>query len=274
MTNKINEEKLDEIDKLIFSKTHVDSQISNLYLKTYLSSQGFEVSLEEVAQRRIKLEIMEGKREVIAMEPLTAISESPRILDKLLDASKSRGRVDQLIIHKLRKKPSISNSELRTYLVSHDVYISIDDVARKRTEIEREVKVQPIPIKRSSEVKTTAKLSLVGGFCNFLIGGFLLLLWTPLWSTLGMIPQPVRWIWLLLIYLGPILFTLGIAGFGIAYDFWNEKEWAWNLGLTHAIACIIVGILTLPIGSISVAIYGAILYYLAKPDVHWRFSGA
>lgn len=84
----------------------------------------------------------------------------------------------------------------------------------------------------------------------------------------------IKPIFLLLGAVGGILLILGILGFGVAYDFWNGKEGAWNLGLIHAIACIIVGIFTLPIGSISIANYGVILYYLAKPDVRWRFSGA
>ena len=79
--------------------------------------------------------------------------------------------------------------------------------------------------------------------------------------------------------IGLVALVMGILYFALAYGFWNLKPWAWTLGIALAAISIVLAVLgilgdssTLISQIISIAISGAIIYYLWQPHVKAAFG--
>jgi len=85
----------------------------------------------------------------------------------------------------------------------------------------------------------------------------------------------------LYMFIGLITLVLSILYILFAYGAWTLKPWAWTLGVGLSAASIVLTLIGLTQGNqelvgalISLAIYGAILYYLFQPDVKAAFGRA
>lgn len=81
--------------------------------------------------------------------------------------------------------------------------------------------------------------------------------------------------------IGLITLVLSILYILFAYGAWTLKPWAWTLGVGLSAASIVLTLIGLTQGNqelvgalISLAISGAILYYLFQPDVKAAFGRA
>jgi hypothetical protein len=85
----------------------------------------------------------------------------------------------------------------------------------------------------------------------------------------------------LYMFIGLITLVLSILYILFAYGAWTLKPWAWTLGVGLSAASIVLTLIGLTQGTqelvgalISLAISGAILYYLFQPDVKAAFGRA
>jgi len=65
---------------------------------------------------------------------------------------------------------------------------------------------------------------------------------------------------------------MALIGFFIAWGLWTGKGWTWIIALILAILGVIGGLLTLPIGIVTIIIQGLIIYYLTRPHVKAFFG--
>lgn len=72
--------------------------------------------------------------------------------------------------------------------------------------------------------------------------------------------------------MGIIFIIIGLIAFLIAYGLSAGRGWAWTLCLIFSIIGTIIGILSLPLGIISLIINILILYYLTKQQVKAFFG--
>ena len=72
--------------------------------------------------------------------------------------------------------------------------------------------------------------------------------------------------------MGIIFIVIGLIAFLIAYGLCTGKGWAWKLCLIFSIIGIIIGVLSLPLGIISLIINILILYYLTRQQVKAFFG--
>src|SRR6476620_6077474 len=111
-----------------------------------------------------------------------------------------------------------------------------------------------------------AVLAAIGGFFG-LLGGFGVLF------VGGVVSSPA------VVVLGLCALAYAALFIAFAYGAWTLKPWAWPLGVAVAIFGIVVAILQVLLGGssifsqvISVAIDGAILYYLNQPGIKALFG--
>jgi hypothetical protein len=72
--------------------------------------------------------------------------------------------------------------------------------------------------------------------------------------------------------IGLVMLVIGIAGFAVAYGYWNGLGWSWTLGLVITVIGLIIGLASLPNGILGIIIDGLILYYLTRPHVKKWFG--
>jgi len=74
--------------------------------------------------------------------------------------------------------------------------------------------------------------------------------------------------------IGGILIVIGIANLVIAYGLFKGKSWAWMLCLIFAVISAVFGILTFPVGIITILFNALIIYYLTRRNVRVYFRKA
>lgn len=185
-------------------------------------------------------------------------------------------KIHGLIISKLEENRSISNSDLRAFLVTRGVNISLNELSLRRTNLEPildellKQKREHVLLERSFGIKLIVSLEVVGGFFNLIVGIIDLWVFTVLTRFGGsnaIFGIPLNMLIALFAILGLILLVLSILGFDLAFRFWGGKDSAWTTGLVHTCVCLAMGIFTLPIGIFSILIYIAIIYCLTRSDV-------
>jgi hypothetical protein len=72
--------------------------------------------------------------------------------------------------------------------------------------------------------------------------------------------------------LGGILIVIGIANLLIAYGLFKGKSWAWILCLMFAVISVVFGILTFPVGIVTILFNALIIYYLTRRNVKVYFE--
>ena len=121
---------------------------------------------------------------------------------------------------------------------------------------------------RPTGITILAVLAAIGGVFG-LLGGFGVLF------VGGVVSSPA------VVVLGLCALAYAALFIAFAYGAWTLKPWAWPLGVAVAIFGIVVAILQVLLGGssifsqvISVAIDGAILYYLNQPGIKALFGRA
>jgi len=185
-------------------------------------------------------------------------------------------KMRRLIISKLEENRSISNSDLRTFLVTQGVNISLSELSLRRTNLETFLdeklkrKKERALLERSDGIKLTVSLEVIGGFLNLIVGFIDLWTITVLMKFRGsntIFGIPINVLIALFEILWLILFVLSFLGFDLAFRFWGGRDSAWTRGLIHACVCLAMGIFTRPIGIFSILIYIAVICCLTRPDV-------
>lgn len=74
--------------------------------------------------------------------------------------------------------------------------------------------------------------------------------------------------------IGAILMVIGIANLLIAYGLFKGKSWAWMLCLIFAVISAVFGILTFPVGIVTIVFNALIIYYLTRRNVKVYFGKA
>jgi hypothetical protein len=74
--------------------------------------------------------------------------------------------------------------------------------------------------------------------------------------------------------IGGILMVIGIANLVIAYGIFKGSGWAWMLCIVFAVISMFFGILTFPVGIISILFNALIIYYLTRRNVKEYFGKA
>ena len=74
--------------------------------------------------------------------------------------------------------------------------------------------------------------------------------------------------------IGGILIVIGIANLVIAYGLFKGKSWAWMLCLIFAVISAVSGILTFPVGIVTILFNALIIYYLTRRNVKVYFGKA
>jgi hypothetical protein len=74
--------------------------------------------------------------------------------------------------------------------------------------------------------------------------------------------------------IGGILMVIGIANLLIAYGLFKGKSWAWMLCLIFAVISAVFGILTFPVGIVTILFNALIIYYLTRRNVKVYFGKA
>jgi len=74
--------------------------------------------------------------------------------------------------------------------------------------------------------------------------------------------------------IGGILMLIGIANLFIAYGLFKGKSWAWMLCLIFAVISAVFGILTFPVGIVTILFNALIIYYLTRRNVKIYFGKA
>lgn len=74
------------------------------------------------------------------------------------------------------------------------------------------------------------------------------------------------------IIIGGILVLIGIVDLIIAYGLFKGSGWAWMLCLIFAVISIVFGILTFPVGIITIIFNALIIYYLTRLNVKEFFG--
>ena len=72
--------------------------------------------------------------------------------------------------------------------------------------------------------------------------------------------------------IGGILIVIGIANLLIAYGLFKGKSWAWILCLMFAVISVVFGILTFPVGIVTILFNALIIYYLTRRNVKVYFE--
>jgi hypothetical protein len=126
----------------------------------------------------------------------------------------------------------------------------------------------PAAAARPTGITILAVLAAIGGVFG-LLGGFGVLF------VGGVVSSPA------VVVLGLCALAYAALFIAFAYGAWTLKPWAWPLGVAVAIFGIVVAILQVLVGGssifsqiISVAIDGAILYYLNQPGIKALFGRA
>jgi len=74
--------------------------------------------------------------------------------------------------------------------------------------------------------------------------------------------------------IGGVLMVIGIANLVIAYGLFKGKSWAWMLCLIFAVISAVFGILTFPVGIVTILFNALMLYYLTRRNVKTYFGKA
>jgi hypothetical protein len=74
--------------------------------------------------------------------------------------------------------------------------------------------------------------------------------------------------------IGGILMVIGIVNLVIAYGIFKGSGWAWMLCIVFAVISMFFGILTFPVGIISILFNALIIYYLTRRNVKEYFGKA
>jgi hypothetical protein len=74
--------------------------------------------------------------------------------------------------------------------------------------------------------------------------------------------------------IGGILVLIGIASLVIAYGVFKGSGWAWMLCIIFAVISAVFGILTFPLGIITILFNALIIYYLTRRNVKEYFGKA
>jgi hypothetical protein len=74
--------------------------------------------------------------------------------------------------------------------------------------------------------------------------------------------------------IGGILMVIGIASLVIAYGVFKGRGWAWMLCIIFAVISMVFGILTFPVGLITILFNALIIYYLTRRNVKEYFGKA
>jgi hypothetical protein len=126
---------------------------------------------------------------------------------------------------------------------------------------------------RPTGITILAVLSAIGGVLAILAGIALL--------TLGGVVAAASGLGGFVAIAGLLLIATGALDLAFAYGAWSLQPWAWILGVASAVLSIVSALLRIvdngtSIGSaiISIAISGAILYYLNTPAVRAAFRRA
>ena len=72
--------------------------------------------------------------------------------------------------------------------------------------------------------------------------------------------------------IGGILMLIGIVNLVIAYGIFKGSRWAWMLCLIFAVISMVFGILTFPVGIITILFNALIIYYLTRRKVKEYFG--
>jgi hypothetical protein len=74
--------------------------------------------------------------------------------------------------------------------------------------------------------------------------------------------------------IGGILVVIGIVDLVVAYGVFKGSGWAWMLCIIFAVISMVFGILTFPVGIISILFNALIIYYLTRRNVKEYFGKA
>jgi hypothetical protein len=74
--------------------------------------------------------------------------------------------------------------------------------------------------------------------------------------------------------IGGILVLIGIVDLVVAYGVFKGKGWAWMLCIIFAVISMVFGILTFPVGIITILFNALIIYYLTRRNVKEYFGKA
>jgi len=74
--------------------------------------------------------------------------------------------------------------------------------------------------------------------------------------------------------IGGILMLIGIVNLVVAYGLFKGKSWAWMLCLIFAVISAVFGILTFPVGIVTIIFNALIIYYLTRRNVKVYFGKA
>ena len=72
--------------------------------------------------------------------------------------------------------------------------------------------------------------------------------------------------------IGGILIVIGIVNLFIAYGLFKGKSWAWILCLMFAVISVVFGVLTFPVGIVTILFNALIIYYLTRRNVKTYFE--
>jgi len=72
--------------------------------------------------------------------------------------------------------------------------------------------------------------------------------------------------------IGGILIVIGIANLVIAYGIFKGSGWAWMLCIIFAAISMVFGVLTFPVGLITILFNALIIYYLTRRNVKVYFG--
>ncbi len=134
MGEETDAEKIDDADKIILQELEKDRDVSSVRLRTHLRARGIKMTLEEVAERRRRMEIERERRKKLGISVTVHLMDDHTfqrfVENTLLD------RIDRLIIYKLKEDPSISDSDLKNHLDSYRAFYSLEDIVKRKTELE------------------------------------------------------------------------------------------------------------------------------------------
>ena len=120
-------------------------------------------------------------------------------------------------------------------------------------------------------------IEIFGGIVMWAMGGFFLMfLQGEAGNMTGMEGAPLAMLGFLqglLAVISIVVIIFGIIGIIIGLGLWNGKEWARILTIVFSALGILWGILTLPVGIISIIIGVIVIWYLTRPHVVNFFKG-
>jgi hypothetical protein len=178
-------------------------------------------------------------------------------------------KMHRLIVSKLKENRSISNSDLKAFLVTQGVNMPLDELSLRRTKIETSLdellkqEREHVLLERSRGIRLIVTLEVIGGFFYLALGIIELLAFAELMKFSGsteILGIPISLLSKLFVIFGLTFMVLSISGFYLVFRFWSGKDSARTRGLVHSCVCLAIGILTLPIRILSILIYAAIIY--------------